>query len=269
MKNKPLIGIALGSGSARGYAHIGVLQVLNEEIPFDMVAGSSMGALVGALYVTGTDLNMLGRLAGELSSKMLWDMSISRKGFIKGERIYELISMLTKGKSFEETDIPFYCVACDIATGEAVVFDTGKIADGVRASISIPGIFVPFEHEGRMLVDGGVLYRVPAQVLQEAGSDIVIGVDVGYCGEQREQPVGAVEIIQYTMDIMGWEGTRHCASHADILIRPKVRHLSSASFKKPQEFIEAGRLAAQEALPDIRALIGRKAAEIEALAQMA
>lgn len=262
MSNKLKVGLALGAGSARGYAHIGVLKVLREHLDIDLIAGSSMGALVGALYCCGTDLDILGKLAQEMGGKMLWDVSIAKKGFVKGERIHYLLEILTKGMCFEDLKLPFCCVACDITTGERVVFDSGSIADAVRSSISIPGVFVPYEWQGRILVDGGLVERVPVCAAMEMGADFIVGVDVGYRGEQREQPKKLMDVVQYSLDIYSWENVKRETSGADIMLTPKVRHLRASSFGDPQEMIEAGEQAAREALPEILRVYEQKKARL-------
>ncbi|MGI6168351.1 MAG: patatin-like phospholipase family protein [Christensenellales bacterium] len=258
MSSRLKLGLALGAGSARGYAHIGVLKVLQKHLTIDLIAGSSMGALVGAFYCCGTDLDLLGKLAAEMGGKKLWDVSFAKRGFVKGERIHYLLELLTKGKDFEDVSLPFCCTACDITTGERVVFDSGSIADAVRASISIPGIFVPYEWQGHVLVDGGLVERVPVCAAAERGAEFIIGVDVGYRGEEREQPRKLVDVVQYSLDIYSWENVKHNSIGADVMIVPNVRHLSPSSFGNPEEMIAAGEQAALEALPEILERYGQK-----------
>src|SRR5690606_3313588 len=165
---EPVIGLALGSGGARGFAHLGVLKVLLEEkISINLIAGTSMGSLVASFYGAGLDIDRLYKLALAFKRKYYLDFTVPKMGFIAGKRVKELIRIFTHGKNIEELDIPVRVVATDLMTGEKVVFDKGSIADAVRASISIPGVFIPEKLNGRLLVDGGVVDRVPVSVVKE------------------------------------------------------------------------------------------------------
>jgi len=246
------LGLALGSGSARGYAHIGALQVLNERFDFDVVTGSSMGAVIGACYCTGSDMFFLEKLICQMNQSKFWDVTVPRKGFVKGEKIEELLKLLTKNRDFEEADIPFGVVACEVSEGKSTLITQGKIYEGVRASMSIPGVFIPYKIGDKLYVDGGVTDRVPVHGAKQMGADFVIGIDVGYSGESREEPQNTLETIIYSFDIMGWEITKqHLTQAADYVMVPKVGHLNSFAFGQAKEFIKAGRQAAEEALPEI------------------
>ena len=180
---KRKIGIALGSGSARGLAHIGVLEVLQKEgIPVDMVAGTSAGAMIGALYAQGKDIDMMKSLAISLKGRKLVpliDPSIPKSGLIQGRRIKRLLSSYLGGNTrFEEMKLPFACVATDIETGEEIVINQGSVLDAIRASISIPGIFSVTRWKDRYLVDGALVNPVPVDVLIRMGADFVIAVNV-------------------------------------------------------------------------------------------
>ena len=180
---KHKIGIALGSGSARGLAHIGVLDVLQKEgIPIDMVAGTSAGAMIGALFAHGIDIDELKSLAFGLRGRKLVpliDPSIPKSGFIKGGRIKRLLSSyFGTDIEFDEMKLPFACVATDIETGEEVVINHGSVLDAIRASISIPGIFSVTRWKGRYLVDGALVNPIPIDVLTQMGADFIIAVNV-------------------------------------------------------------------------------------------
>jgi NTE family protein len=153
---KPKVGLALGSGGARGFAHLGVLKAFQEEgIPIDMIAGSSMGALVGCFYGVGHNMDDLYKLSTAFRRKYYLDFTVPKMGFIAGKRIKQFIRLFTHGKNIEDLILPVAVVATDLTDGERVVFYEGPIAEAVRASISIPGIFVPEKINGRLLVDGG------------------------------------------------------------------------------------------------------------------
>lgn len=252
------VGLALGSGSTKGIAHIGVIQVLEENgVPIDIIAGSSAGAIIGAIYAVGTDLNMLGKFFASMSSREYMDMTLPRMGkggLIKGDRLQEMIRLFTHDKTFEQTRIPFLCMAVDAETGELITFNSGKkLHECVRASMSIPGVFVPIRIDGRLCVDGGVLERVPCIPLREAGADVVIGVDVGYRGEPRRIETPTVRnILDNTLDIMQWEITRLRLQAADVLLCPNVRGMMKRfSTVRTDDCICEGRRVAEEALPRI------------------
>lgn len=250
---RPKIGLALGAGAARGFAHVGVLQVLSENgVPIDYIAGCSMGAFIGALYATGSDMNFFEKLIPELEVKRLLDFSISKHGLIKGEKMREVIKLLTKNKNIEDTVIPYRCIAVDIGSCQVDVFENGPIYEAVRASISIPGIFQPYQLNGKTYVDGAVLERLPVQLVKDMGADIVIAVDVGYKGEDQRTPGGMMELLSQVMNVMGWEIARKRIYDADILILPDVRKINAFSSENAQECIDLGKEAAKQAIPEIR-----------------
>ena len=252
------IGVALGSGGARGFAHIGVLQILEEaHVPISVISGSSIGALIGAIYATGASLVQLERLAVNLPHSKWIDVTIPGLGFVAGARIQQLIRLLTKERTFEQTDIPLAVVATDLETGERVVLDSGPIHEAVRASIAIPGIFVPHRIQGRLLVDGGVIDRVPIAAARERGADFVVGVDVGLF--DRLPPVkNMLAVLLQTLDIMEREVFRLRILDADFVVRPELDLMSSTSFSGIDRAIEAGRVAMRRALPELLSAIKDK-----------
>src|SRR5690606_13853153 len=199
---KPKIGLALGAGGARGLAHIGVIQVLEEHrISVDMVAGSSIGSLVGALYAMGHDGNTLARFAQLCREKFFYDFTVSKMGIIQGNKIKELLSLITQRKRIEELPIPLAIVATNLTNGEKVLFREGYVADAICASISIPGIFVPVEMDGKLLVDGSVVDRVPVSVVKQMGADIIIAVDISTL-KKNVQVNSIVDVMLQSIDIM-------------------------------------------------------------------
>ncbi|WP_209125480.1 patatin-like phospholipase family protein [Alkalihalobacillus sp. BA299] len=238
--DRPKIGLALGSGGARGFAHIGVLKVLEEaNIPIDFIAGSSMGSLVGVLYGAGQSTENLEKFAKLFRRKYYLDFTVPKMGFVAGKKVKELIHILAKGKNLEELSPPVRVVATDLLNGERVVFKDGPSAPAIRASISIPGIFVPEKWNGRLLVDGGVVDRVPVSVVREMGADITIAVDVSYF--QEEPQISSIyDVILQTMDIMERELVRHREIDTDVMIRPMVRQASSIAFTNVEEYVRLG-----------------------------
>ena len=252
---KPKIAIALGSGGARGFAHLGVLKVLEEEnIQVDYIAGSSMGALIGSFYATGHDMDRMYKIANAFRRKYYLDFTVPKMGFVNGDRVKQLIHMFTHGKNIEDLKIPFSIVATDIEKAEKVVFTKGPVADAVRASISIPGIFVPVRVDGRLLVDGGVLDRVPASVAKEMGADIVIAVDVSQV-KSNDGINSIFDVILQTIDIMQNELVKRSELEADVMIRPPVAHFSSRAFTNIDEIIRIGEQETRKQLPVIKQVL--------------
>ncbi len=248
------VGIALGAGSVKGFAHIGVLQVLKENhVPIHLVSGSSVGAIVGAVYSVGGDMGMLGKYFSAVTSRDFLDIPRpQRGGLISGERMQELIRIFTHDKTFDQTNIPFVCTAVDIETGELLTLSTGKLYEAVRASMAIPGIFAPVRIEGRLCVDGGVLDCVPCSQLQEMGADLIIGVDVGWRGEiERIERPTFLSIVDRSTSIMQREITKLRTQIADVLLCPRVTYMKWFDTQHAQEAIAEGRREAQAMLPSI------------------
>lgn len=256
--NKPKIGLALGSGVSRGLAHIGVLKALKEEnISIDMIAGTSAGALIGALFCSGIDLIIFEKILAGIQRKDLLDVSVPRVGFIKGNKIAALIRLLTKGVNIEDLDIPFCAIATDLVKGEKIAINRGPLYNAVRASISIPGIFVPVYTGDKILVDGAIMDRVPVSTVREMGADIVIGVDVGFSA-----PKGSVEsifdVLFQSLDIIERELLKNRIIDADILIKPYLPNIDPFKFDQATECSNEGYAITKAAIPQIRRIIDEK-----------
>jgi NTE family protein len=252
---RPKIGLALGSGGARGFAHLGVIKVLKEEgIPIDLIAGSSMGALVGSFYGAGIELDRLYKLSTAFKRKYFLDFTVPKMGFIAGKRVKEFIRVFTHGKNIEELSIPIGIVATDLLTGEKVVFKQGPVAEAVRASIAIPGILVPEKYNGRILVDGGVSDRVPVSVAKEMGADIIIAVDVSRV-KRNAEITSIYDVIMQSIDIMQTEIINYREIASDIMIRPPVEVYSSRAFTNIEEIIALGEEEAKKHLVLIKKVI--------------
>jgi len=252
---QPKIGLALGAGGARGFAHIGVLEaLLRHGISIDALAGSSMGSVVAALFAAGVDVRTMASLATNLRRRHFFDFTVPKMGFVAGDRIQNLLRLLTRDLHFHQLDVPIAVVATDLRSGERVVFRDGPVHEAVRASISIPGIFVPFKREGRLYVDGGVIDRVPVHAVRDLEVDILVAVDVGM--HDQLPPVRSIfDVILQSIDIMDRELAITRAAQADLVIRPMVGHISSSTFTNIEECIEAGRQAGMAALDEIRVII--------------
>ncbi|SFJ61270.1 patatin-like phospholipase family protein [Thermoflavimicrobium dichotomicum] len=253
---RPKIGLALGSGSARGLAHIGVLKVLKEEgIPIDYVAGTSMGSLIGVLFANGIEPEMMEKLALHLKRKHWLDLTVPGFGFILGEKVKDLVHLLTHQKNLDEFPIPTAVVATDLITGERVVFKEGSAAEAVRASISIPGIFTPVVTNNQVLVDGAVVERVPISVVREMGADIVIAVDVFPGNNTRMRIRNIFDVIMQSLEIMERRVFQDHLVSADVLIQPDVSEINPAAFTRVTECVKKGEEAARASLEQIRQLI--------------
>jgi len=251
----PKIVLALGGGGARGFAHIGVLQVLKEaKIEIAGVVGTSMGALIGSTFAAGTDLYYLEKLIEYLSWENLIDFSLPKLGLINGDKIKTVIDLLTKGKNFEELVLPFWAVATDLHTGEEIVFRKGQLAPAVRASISIPGVFNPVDHENRILVDGGVVAGIPVLVAKRMNLDLVVAVNVGF-DHTKHEVNNVFDILIKVIDIMGNRLDLNQLDKADLVIAPQLGATGILNFNLAKECIAIGRAAAEEALPSLQQLI--------------
>ncbi|MGG1678830.1 patatin-like phospholipase family protein [Neobacillus sp. NRS-1170] len=248
----PKIGLALGSGGARGFAHLGVIMALKEAgIPIHLIAGSSMGALVASFYGAGIDLDRLFKISTAFKRKYFLDFTVPKMGLISGKKVKEFIRLFTHGKNIEELSIPIGIVATDLLTGEKVVFKQGAVAEAVRASISIPGIFVPEKYNGRIFVDGGVSDRVPVSVAKEMGADIVIAVDVSRV-KRNAEITSIYDVIMQSIDIMQAEIVNSREIAATIMIRPPVENYSSRAFTNIEEIIKMGEEETKKHLHQIK-----------------
>ena len=262
MKRKK-IGVALGAGSTKGFAHIGVLQALNEQnIPIDMISGCSMGAIVGAIYATGGDMRALSQYLEDFNLRSYLDIgSLRQGGLLRGKRLQELVKSFTQDRDFSETDIPFVCVAVELESGTLKTFDSGKLHEAVRASMSMPAFFQPARIDGRTYADGAVLDRVPTKALRDRGMDIVIGVDIGYRGEKTDATsMNVYQLLGHTISIMQWELSKRCQTQADVMIIPPVREYVKEYFQMNMldKTVEDGRRAALAAIPEIRRLMEKR-----------
>ena len=263
LKKKKKIGLALGGGSARGFAHIGVLKILEREnIPIDLIAGTSMGAVVGALYCAGIKINMLEGLSRQLRRSLWMDWTFPRMGLASGDKLKQLITLLTKGIAIEKMPKKFAAVAADLCKGRKVVLQEGPAARAVRASAAIPGVFCPVEDGISGLVDGAVVERVPVATARELGADIVIAVDVGaYPATQRPQHI--FDVITQSLDIMQRDLSRHALKTADVVIAPQLQEILPGHYYKAAEAISAGEKEALTMLPVIRETLEKEGLDEE------
>ncbi|MCL2846805.1 MAG: patatin-like phospholipase family protein [Firmicutes bacterium] len=255
------IGLALGAGGARGFCHIGVIEVLLENnIPIDVVTGCSMGAVVGGGFVAGVSCETMRAIANQTTNRRVFDFDIfnikSKGGVARGDRAMKIYKHYIGDKLIEECEIPFMSIATDLRNRELYEFRSGYLWRAIRASMAIPGVFHPVEHEDRLLVDGGVLKRIPIQQARDLGADIVIAVDA--LGPPKEMvAMSALKVIDMAYQIIDWKTAQYEARDADIMIVPDLGNKSSFKFKDNDAAIMAGREAAEKMLPQILAALGR------------
>lgn len=294
------IGLALGGGGARGWSHIGVLRVLEENnVPVCCVAGTSIGALVGAAYASGS-LDSLEKLAREMGLRDVFNYFFDlpgASGLVRGRRVTRLLMDHIQAQQIEDMRIPFAAVSADLVSGQETVLDHGDPIEAIRASIAVPGIFTPVAHNGKMLVDGGIVNPVPVDVARKLGAHHVIAVEVnpvrlsdrfagaaagqnpldlmntdgfreagmgdkiamlaGEFRRGRETKIGMLDVLGRASQIMQTQiaQVRLQEMAPAVLIRPKVSEIEFMKFNEAAKAIEAGRRAAESALPEIRKLL--------------
>jgi NTE family protein len=248
----PRIGLALGGGAARGFAHIGVIQVLEEAgIRPDMVVGTSAGSLVAALYAAGKNGAELARLALAMDESAITDWAFPGRGLIRGEGLARYVRDNTGGRTIEQLPLPLGIVATDLDSGDGVLFQRGDLGMAVRASSAVPAVFQPVRIGSREYVDGGLVSPVPVRFARQMGAELVIAVDISTAPDGN--PTGdMMRLLLQTFAIMGRSINRFELKEADVVLRPKLRGQSSADFTLRRQTIDAGREAATAALAQLR-----------------
>jgi len=256
------VGLALGGGAARGLAHVGVLEVLEREgVPVDMIAGTSAGAAVGALYAQGKSASRIKELALDTGWRRLVsliDLALPKSGFIEGTKIKNLLKSFMGDISFSELKIPLSCVATDIHSGEEVVISEGSVLEAVRASISIPVIFTAVRWRDRYLVDGGLVNPVPVSTVRDMGAELVIAVNVIPTMGVRFQPAkeakepGIFQSLLHSFYIATYSLVRSSLAKADIVIEPKLPHIGYGDFHRIGDSIAQGEIAAKALVEQIK-----------------
>lgn len=258
---RPKVALVLGGGGARGFAHVGVLRELEKEkIPVDIVVGTSVGSLIGALYADTGKVLDLEYAALTIQEEDLFDyaaLSVLSGGFVKGDRLQAFLEGKLRHRTIEAMAVRFAAVAVDLRTGETVVFDSGSVAPAVRASCAVPGAFVPVQHMGRTLVDGGVTNPTPADVARRMGADVVIAVNIPRA-VPAEAPTNPVAVAFQSVAIMSAQIGELRAKESDVVLRPQVGDVAYDDFTQKKRLMDAGVAAAQAALPEIQRVIRAK-----------
>lgn len=260
VKTPPRIGLALGGGAARGFAHIGVIQVLEEAgIRPTLVTGTSAGSLVAAIYASGKTGNQLQRVADTMEEATIadWTLPIFSRGMLRGEALARYVNTQVSSRLIENMSLPLGIVATDLNSGQGMLFQRGDTGTAVRASSSVPGMFQPVKISGREYVDGGLVSPVPVRAARSMGAELVIAVDISSPPEGNLAG-GTFEILMQTFSIMGKSINSLELKEADVVIRPALLGVSSSDFGARKRSIEAGRQAMLLALPQLRAAIVAK-----------
>ncbi len=264
------VGLALGGGFSRGFAHLGVLKVLQEHhISVSHIAGSSVGSILGAAYASGAPLERIIDACRTLRLRHIARWRVSRLGLASNQRLGDLMERVFGSRQFEDLQIPLAVVATDLSTGEPVVFTQGNLVDAIRASCAFPGLFEPVEIGTRCLADGGLVAPVPTRATRTLGAKTVIGVSVGMQDGHRGAPTNIFQVVSRAVSAAQKHQLEVWERHADLVLRPDVQSLAWDDFSRADEAIEAGATVARQALPRIEKLLEQSVeAEIPLEARM-
>jgi NTE family protein len=260
VKTPPRIGLALGGGAARGFAHVGVIQVLEEAgIRPALVTGTSAGSLVAALYASGKTGKQLQHVAETMEEVTIadWTLPLFTRGMLRGDALARYVSEQVGSRRIEDMVLPLGIVATDLNSGQSVIFQRGDTGTAVRASSAVPAVFQPVKISGRDYVDGGLVSPVPVRAARKMGAELVIAVDISSVPEGNGTG-GTLDILLQTFTIMGSSINQFELRDADIVVRPALVGVSSADFSARKRAIEAGRKAMLQLMPQLRAAIAAK-----------
>ncbi|MDB5895079.1 MAG: esterase [Rhodoferax sp.] len=256
----PRIGLALGGGAARGFAHVGVIQVLEEAgIRPDLVVGTSAGSLVAALYASGKNSAQMLQVAQTMEEAAFtdWTLPIFSRGMLRGEALARYVNAQLGGKLIQDMPLPLGIVATDLNSGQGVLFQRGDTGTAVRASSAVPAVFMPVKISGHEYVDGGLVSPVPVRFARQMGAELVVAVDISSPPEGNLAG-DTLQILLQTFAIMGKTINGYELRDADVVVRPELKGVQSADFNARLRSIEAGRLAMRAALPAMRAAMEAK-----------
>jgi NTE family protein len=251
------IALVLGAGASKGFAHIGVLKILEtQKVPIHMIVGTSVGSFIGGFYAYGYDAYELQTMAMSIKKDDVIDLILPDNGFVGGARLRSYVNGNVLNTPIEKFRIPFYAIATDIKTGEEIVFGSGNAGMAIQASCSVPGVFQPTRFSGKTYVDGGVVNPLPVDVARRYGADVVIAVDIS-SSLDTNVPTSTLESILKSVGVMYGKMSLAQIAKADIVITPNVSFVGSSDFTKRHEAILEGEKAALTALPRINAILGR------------
>ena len=251
------LGLALGGGAARGFAHVGVIQVLEEAgIQPDLVVGTSAGSLVAAMYASGKNSTQLRRVAETMEEAEItdWMMPILNRGALRGEALARYVNTQVGNRLIEQMKMPLGIVATDLHSGEPVLFRRGNTGSAVRASSAVPAVFQPVKIGSREYVDGGLVSPVPVRQAREMGANVVIAVDIS-TDPEGSPASDTFQILMQTFNIMGKSLNTVLLKDADVVVKPALMGVKSADFAARRKSIEAGREAMLKALPRLKEVL--------------
>ncbi len=251
------VALVLGAGAAKGFAHIGVIKILEaNHVPIHMIVGTSAGSFVGSLYAHGFNAFQLQEMSFRLEKADVIDLTVPDNGFVKGEKLATYINSTLRNTPMEKLRIPFYAVATDLQRGEEVAFARGDTGTAVRASCSIPGVFKPVRIGERYYVDGGIVSPVAVDCARRMGADLIIAVDIS-SNIESAPPQGTIDTILQAVTVMYARMSQDQLARADFVIKPRVGYIGSTDFTKRHEAVLEGEKAALEALPGIKTALDR------------
>lgn len=249
---KRKIALALGGGSARGIANVGVLKVLERErIPIDLIVGSSIGSLIGAMYAMGIPTYKIEKTALKISTNKIADFRFSRHSLLKGEKLANIIKEYTGEKKFSDALVPLAITTTDIETGEELLHTKGDLQKILKASCSWPGIFPSVLIDGRQLTDGGIRNSIPVKMAKRLGATFVIAVDIGFCAKKGHLD-NIFQLFIQSIQILGEELDTYQSKEADVIIKPKLHGIDQFAFHRAKQAIADGEEAAEKAIREIR-----------------
>jgi NTE family protein len=253
------VALALGGGFARGFAHLGVLQVFEQHrIPINAIAGTSIGSILGAAYASGAPLAKIIAVCRNVRFRDFARWRFSRLGLASNHRLGDLIEQVLRARDFEDLLIPFAAVATDLGSGDAVVLRHGNLSQALRASCAFPGLFEPVHIGTRCLVDGGLVSPVPAREARALGATCVVGVSVDVHDGRAGDPTNLFQIVSRAVSAAQKNQSELWEKEANLILRPDVHSLAWDDFARAEEAIEAGAAAARSALPRIQQLLSRQ-----------
>ncbi len=259
-KVPPRIGLALGGGAARGFAHVGVIQVLEEAgIRPVLVSGTSAGSLVAAIYAGGKTGKQLQQVAETMEEATIadWTLPLLNRGMLRGDALARYVNGQVGSRLIEDLPLQLGIVATDLNSGQSMLFQRGDTGTAVRASSAVPAVFQPVRISGREYVDGGLVSPVPVRAARQMGAELVIAVDISSPPEGN-LAAGTLEVLLQTFSIMSKSINYFELKEADVVVKPILTGISSSDFGARKRSIEAGRRAMQQMLPQLRALIAAK-----------